>query len=1124
MTVAGKPVIQFEAVEKVTGRGIYTSDLTLPGMLHAAVLRSPHPHARIVAIDTSVAERMPGVHALVTGDETDRRYIHTGPRYADRYPLARGTVRFFGEEVAAVAAETLDEAEAAVRAIEVRYEPLSAAFDIGEACAEGAPVIHEREGLPANHAQRTTADWGGVEARTASAAHVVEGTFTNGIVAPLCLETNAVVASYRTDRPGIDIWAGTQAPFFARKEIAHVLDLPLDSVRIHPVLIGGGFGGKSQAPEPIAIAAFLSRKARRPVRIVLSRREEFVAGKVDHAKTMRVRTAADADGTIAARQTDFEVDNGAFTHMGIAYVSAVRQRTANLYRVASAGFDGRLVYTNKVPGGSYRGMGVPQIIWAIETQVDELAERLGRDPLDYRLQIANQPGDTTPQGFEITTCGLSECLRIVADRIGWADKKANRTPWRGVGIAAMINPSVGVLYPEGNFAKVGLELREDGVIVLATQAADCGTGQNTTLAQLAAEPLAVNLSGVAVVHMDTLLAPDDLGSAASRVTFVSGQAALDAGRRLRDEVAAGLALRWNVSQDAIVFADGRVGLRDEPASFVGWPDVAALIGSVRVEGHASIDLERVDPETGYGQYASTYGFGAQAAEVEVDPKTGNVRVLKIVSAIDIGRVINPVAMDGQMYGGIVQGIGMALREELVFSEGRPVNTTLMNYRVPRAVEMPEIESHYVETVDPSGPLGAKAGGEHSINPTVGAIANAIADATGLRFHDLPLTPHKVRAAIAKRESDAPPLESWRRPYNAEVAAVRSIYPSVVFPAMKALGKRYGRQPTPGSDIDYRIPSDLDAAVAELRRAGPRAKLMGGGTDLMPGIRQGVYSPDVLIDISGLAELRGIAVADDAVTIGAGSTLSEIIEHEGLRRALPMLCEGLERIATRQIRNVATLAGDLCQEKRCWFFRSGLPCYKKAGPSCPCYAVTGDNTHHAILGAKRCAAPCIADAAPILVALDAEIAVQGPAGCRTIAMEEFYRWAGETTLGPGEIIRQVRIRRPAGTTSAYEKFALWEGDFPEASAAVRVVRQAGAVTDVRISLGGVAPLPIRPRRAERLLIEKGLNDESIVVAARRCVSGALPMKDNAAKADMLIAVVERALQSAHANQKRSPSIQ
>lgn len=1111
----GRRMPSLDAADKVTGRLVYTHDVVRPGMLVGLILRSPHAHARIRHIDLSAAQAMPGVIAAVAGgDFPGGQYVNFGPVYADRHPLAVDRVRYKGEEVAAVAAETLEQARAALEAVVIDYEPLADVFAPEEAIAPGAPVIFHKQGLPPNVAQHSVAAFGDVEQAFAQADFVVTGTFSHGAVAPICMETNAAVADFDAATGRLEVWAGTQAPFFARKEIAHVLGLPLEQVIIRSSGIGGGFGGKSQSPEPVAIAALLSLRAGRPVRIVLDRREEFVAGKTDHAKTMTVSTAVAADGSILGRRTDFLVDNGAYTMMGPAYVSAVRQRTCNLYRVGSAGFDGRLVYTNKVPGGSYRGMGAPQIIWAIESQIDQIANRLGRDRLDYRLQIANRPGDQTPMGWRIGTCGLRECLEEAGRRIGWAEKSAAPRPWRGLGIAAMINPSVGVLYPEGNFANVSLELRTDGTILLGTQTADCGTAQNTVLAQFAAEAMDVGLEVFEVRHMDTENAPDDLGSAASRVTFVSGAAAIKAGEVLVAEIKTRLAARWQIPAESVEFRDGVAAVPGDNARRMDLRDIAAAEGPLRIVGRHDIDLPRADPKTGYGHYAPAYGFGALAAEVEVDPGTGAVTIHKIVSVQDMGRVINPVALEGQVHGGIVQGIGMALQEELVFDDGEPVNTSLISYKVPRIHATPDIEVAFVETLDPAGPLGAKAGGEHPINMTVAAIANAIADATGLHFDTLPITPQKILAALERRGDRTAATRPWKRPYNLEVATARALYPNILFPGLKRLGAAAGRPLRRPGKSDFVVADSLPQAISLLAGAGGEARPMAGGTDLQVGMRQGVYAPRLIVDISGLPELRGVTQDAGWLRIGSGTTLAELQRDPLVRRYLPALSGGLAQTATTQIRNVATLGGDLCQEKRCWFFRAPKQCYKQGGVTCPCYAVTGDSRHHSIMGAGRCAAPCVADAAPILVALGGIAEIAGPAGIRSVGMEEFYRWSGEPMLAVGELLQAIRVPLPPERQfQHFEKFAMWRGDFAEASVALALRLSDGRVSEARISYGGVAPLPMRGAAVEALMAGRPLTASSIRAAAAHCADGALPLKDNREKVLLLESLVIRSLEAA-----------
>lgn len=1111
----GRPVPLDDGLEKVSGAAVYTHDFELEGMLHAAVLRSPWPHAEILDVNVSAALAAPGVRAVLSGlHDVERAFLNYGPVYADRYPLAKDRVRFVGEEVVAIAADTLAQARAAVALIKVNYRPLPAALNIDQALANGAPSIHERDNLPRNVAQVSKATFGDLDDAFANAHLLLDEVYEHGLVAPVCMETNGAVACFDEASGTMDIWAPTQAPFFVRKELAHILGLERDQVRVRAVVIGGGFGGKSQCPEPIGIAALLSMQAKRPVKFTLTRHEEFISGKTDHGKRMRVRSAFAKDGTVLGRHTEFVVDNGAYTHMGPAYISGVRQRTCNLYRVGAAGFDGKLVHTNKVSGGSYRGMGAPQIIWAIESQVEQAARALGKDSLAYRLEIANRPGDETPLGWQIGTCALRECLQEAGRLIGWEAHKHARRPNRGIGFASMINPSVGVLYPEGNFANVSLELTGEGRLLLGTQASDAGTGQNTVLAQMAAQALDVDDALIDVVHMDTELAPDDLGSAASRVTFVTGAAAVDSGKLLGTAIRTRLAEHWRVEPEEVSLEDGWASVGTDNARRLSWKELYAQEGSMRVEGHHEIDLPRPDPHTGYGHYAATYGFGAQAVEVEVDPGTGHVRVLKVVVVQDIGRVINPLTLEGQMHGGIVQGIGMALNEELVMDHGQPVNATLVNYRVPRIVEAPEIECVFIETDDPTGPYGAKAGGEHSINPTVAAISNAISDATGLFLTTLPMTPQRILNELTQRAASKPATKPWKRPFNAEVATVRALYPSTVFPLAKKLGAKLSKGRRKVDSFDYLRADSVDQALSQLNDGEGRAMVLAGGTDVYVGTRQGIYAPSRVVDVNGIDALRTITIDAHETRIGAAVTLSEMLAHEALGARHPSLVEGTALIATTQVRNVATLAGDLCQEKRCWFFRSAFPCYKFGGMSCPCYAVVGDNRHHSINGARRCAAPCIADAAPILNALDARVHIIGPMGARAVPLSEFYTWSGETLVATGELIEAVTIPSPRfEVTEAFEKYAQWRGDFAEASVAVRLGWKGSELLEARIAFGGVSPLPSRAPDVEHALLAGGPSAQSVREAAQYSVHGALPLRDNSSKVSLLVNLTQRALHHA-----------
>lgn len=1110
----GARVHQIEGKDKVTGRAVYTHDVMLPNMLYCAIVRSPHAHARILEVDVSEARKAKGVVEVITGADFSEKYINFGPAYSDRYPIAKDFVRFVGEEVAAVAAETLEAATAAAAAVRIRYEVLPNAVTPEQALSGDAPSLHAaKANLPENVAQQLEVEFGDVKEGLRRSKHTVTGSFQHGIVWPVCMETNATVASFDTANKTLQVWTGTQAPYFVRKELANVLGQDIASIHVRSVAIGGGFGGKSQAPEQVAVVALLAVKTGRPVKIVLSRLEEYHAGKNDHGKAMTLTTGVDAEGNVLAREMHAVIDNGAYTHMGPVYMSAVRQRTTSLYRVGSASVDAKLVYTNKVPGGSYRGMGAPGVIWPIETQVDQLAEKLNLDPVEYRLRIANQPGDETILGWKITSCGLSECISRAADMIGWSEKWGKLPPMRGIGIASMIHPSGSVLYAEGNYANVSLVLNRDGTMLLGTQTADAGTGQNTTLVQFVSQTIHVPMERISVLHMDTEKNPDDLGSAASRVTFVTGNAAVDAASRLDGEVVKRLAIHWGVDPGLVVNDLGVFVERDGTRRMT-MNEVAQAFGPIQVVGRHEIDLARLDPKTGYGNYAVAYAFGAQAAEVEIDPNTGHVKILKITSAQDVGKVVNPVALEGQTYGGIVQGIGMALSEEVIFEEGRPVNTSLVNYRVPRIAETPEIEVAFIETEDKRGPFGAKAAGEPTINATVAAIANAVANATGVRFMKLPITPERVLEALRQKGVvPSPATKAHKRIANIEIAAVRALYPKGMFPALKMLGGAVAKDRPRVLRFDVHNATSSSDAVAALSRDDKRTKVIGGGTELLPGIRQGIYGPELVVDCSSVPGARQLYVGDGLLRIGASVTLSELEESEELRSVLPAFCDAISLIATKQIRNRATAAGNLCQEKRCWFFRSATPCYRFSGPSSPCYAVTGDNRHHSILGTGRCAAPSVSDLSTIFAALRAEAVVQGPGGMRRVQIASLYRWAGEPLLDKGEYISSIESRINEASSFSFAKYARWKGDFAEASAAVVVSGTRSRLNAASVVLGAVAPTPHIAARAQSILLDGNIDSARVRRAAESVVEGSLPMTSNHYKVSLAVNQAQRAIEMA-----------
>lgn len=417
----------------------------------------------------------------------------------------------------------------------------------------------------------------------------------------------------------------------------------------------------------------------------------------------------------------------------------------------------------------------------------------------------------------------------------------------------------------------------------------------------------------------------------------------------------------------------------------------------------------------------------------------------------------------------------------------------------------------IETYDSEGPFGAKAGAEPTINATVAAIANAVAHATGIRFKQLPMSPDRVLPALARNDHNVLALKPWKRPFNLEVATVRKAYPAAVFPVLRHVGTRFARPPRLGVHPDVIAPVTIEKMLAELSRTDRRSRILGGGTDLFVGLRQGIYDPDVLIDVFRVPGMRDISLRDGMLTIGAATTLADLAASDAVQRHLPFLAEAIELIATPQIRRVATVAGDLCQEKRCWFFRSAFPCYKLGGPTCPCFAVQGNSRYHSILDARRCAAPCPADLAPLFTALKACAVIVGPPGERRVPMTAFYRWSGLSCLAADEAILKFEIPLHSEATHAFEKFAVRRSDFAEASVAVNLSWDGSRLADATISLGAIAPLPVRATRAEQMLLNAARPDEHVIDAASRTtVEGSLPLKNNVHKTHLLVNLARKAI--------------
>lgn len=760
--IVGRSVPLIDGVDKVTGSGVYGVDVRVPGMLFARILRSPYAHARITRIDVSAAERIPGVQAVVTcHDLPDRR---VGLALKDEYILACDKVRYIGEAVAAVAAVDLETADEALNAIRVDYKELTPVFDAREALRDDAPRIHEDlanyqqsayitrfiQPVPnTNIASHIKLRKGDIEAGFKQADVVLEDTFYSPRIHHCYMEPHAVLAQYGRDK--IMVWSNGQRVFDIRTYMADLFGLPMSKVRIINTMIGGGFGGKITAKlEPIAVA--LSRKSRRPVKLVLTRQEEFQGFGGAHSAWVKIKSGATKDGKLTAREMEVIWDAGAAADLGVSVaLLAGVVGASGPYRIANLKIDSYLVYTNKVNPTALRGMGMQQVAFAVESQTDSLAEKLGIDPVEFRMRNALEEGDRSATGEVLESVSVKECLQKVADAMEWGKKPKAANQGRAICVWHKFSAPSTV-------SSASIKVSADGSVTLLTGSSEIGQGSKTTLAQIAAEELGVSLEDVSVISGDTDATPFDHGSFSSRVTHHTGNAvkfaAQDAKRQLL-KVAAEMMERAEVTPEALELKDHRIFVRAAPDAGISLAE-AALAAQLRfgvpVLGKGSfrgLGSHRLDPETGQSNQpaASEWIYLAQGVEIEVDPESGLIKVVKLVGAYDCGKAINPLAARGQLMGGIMMGVGLSLYEEMVYENGQITNPTFMDYMIPTISEAPSMEIILVENPHPLGPYGAKGVGEASIVPIPAAIANALYNATGIRMKEPPFSPDRVLAAL-----------------------------------------------------------------------------------------------------------------------------------------------------------------------------------------------------------------------------------------------------------------------------------------------------------------------------------------------------------------------------------------
>jgi CO/xanthine dehydrogenase Mo-binding subunit len=774
-TIIGTSPTRLDGVEKVSGLSPYSINVQVPGMLHTKVLRSRLPHARLTKVDASRAERLPGVVAVLTRDDLVNRddvNLYYGTALLDQSIVAIDKVRHVGDPVAAVAAVDEETAEDALDLIDVEYEELPAVYDCREAAAEGAPVIHDEMRMPdksfkdlaslntypgTNICNHFKLRHGDVEQGFRESDHVFESEHYTPISQHMAMEPHVCIAQW-DHRGKLTLWDGTQNPFTMRTLLSDLFRIPVTKVRIVVPHLGSGYGSKTY-PKIEPLVAMLAMKAERPVRLELTREEVFLSVTRNGA-WVHLKTGVKNDGHLHARQLKIYWDTGAYTDVSPRVVKNAGYVSGGPYVIPHVHVDSYCVYTNKPPGGAYRGYGVPKVALAYECQMDAIAEKLGLDPLEIRLKNAVKEGSLFHTGSRLHSVGVKECLEKAAEAIRWGEPCEPPAPGkaRGKGIACMIKST---LTPSTSSASV--KVNEDGTVTLLSSTIEMGQGADTVLSQVVSEELGVPLPSISRAIPDTDSTPYDITTSSSRSTFHMGEAVRRASIEARNQLFELAAEMLEVSPEDLTAADGRISVRGNPDRSL---DIGEVIrdkfntkgGNVLGNGTVITQGGKLDKETGQAEITAVFWFvGACGVEVEVDTETGEVTVLNFAPVADVGRALHPTNCLGQIGGAAAQGIGQTFYEELKFDNGQPINPNLLNYSMVSFQEAPDrVTPIFVEVPHKDGPYGAKGAGESTIAPTPPAIANAIYNAVGVRPAQIPFTPEMILRLLREKEGEKIP--------------------------------------------------------------------------------------------------------------------------------------------------------------------------------------------------------------------------------------------------------------------------------------------------------------------------------------------------------------------------------
>ena len=755
LKVIGKPTPKIDAGIRITGKAVYGHDVKLPGMLYAAILRAKYPCAEFT-IDTSASKKLPGVISVITADDIDCNPIS----YRKDHPiLKKGEVNCIRDEIAAVAAVSKEIAEKALKLIKVKYKEKKGIYDPFDSLKANAPLINKYL-KDTKHAKNISDvffyEHGDLEEQKKKSTVIISKRFVLPRVTHCCMATSNITADFSPETKKLVLYSSTQVPFLYQRDMAHALKMNPSDIRVIQVVIGGGFGSKLDMYPFEPITAILSMKTGKPVQLLFDREEEFIASPTRQNMVIDLTAGADKNGKFTFRDVTIVKDNGAYTSWGATTPFVMMQTFSSLYQMPACRFESKAVYTNNVYAGSFRGYGNPQAAFAIESTIDLIAEKLGMDKAQIRLLNANFAGETTGQGLNYNTCGHIEALNAVIEKSELKAEIINKDKRfvRGIGMASMMHVGGGAKIYRSDGCGTTLKLDDYGYLTIITGSSEIGQGSETVLAMMAAEELSIPMSKIKVINTDTDVKPWDVGVHASRTSFVAGNSVLGAVEKLKEKLNRKASELLKCAPEHLIYEN------EEIKSITG--NHSVKLDKVVREIHFSgpNDLCTVnyfyEPSSDFqdkqfkGNVSGTYAFAAQAAEVEVDTYTGNIKVLNVHVAQDVGKVLNPLSIMGQIEGGVLMGVGYGISEELLMENGKVLNPNFHNYKLLTASDIPSIYFYPIETDDSLGPFGAKGMAEAPLIPTAAAIANAVANAIGTRIYSLPLTPEKILKALAEK--------------------------------------------------------------------------------------------------------------------------------------------------------------------------------------------------------------------------------------------------------------------------------------------------------------------------------------------------------------------------------------